>query len=249
VLIGQQHTAVLIVGAGPSGLMMAAQLLRHGVQPIIIDNKQGPTDQSKALAVQARSLEIYRQLGVIDRVISGGKQAGGVAFHQDGEVKAELSMAHTGERLTKFPFIHLFQQSKNERLLLDFLTANCCPVYWDTNFVSATQTGKKLEVNLQSGTETITLACDWLIGADGAHSTVRKNLLIPFNGDTYAQEFFLADVELSNKELDDTHVALFLSKAGFAGYFPMPESNCYRIVGSLPEALHQKQDFVLNDAL
>jgi 2-polyprenyl-6-methoxyphenol hydroxylase-like FAD-dependent oxidoreductase len=63
VLIAQQHTSVLIVGAGPSGLMMAAQLLRHGVQPIIIDSKQGPTDQSKALAVQARSLEIYRQMG------------------------------------------------------------------------------------------------------------------------------------------------------------------------------------------
>jgi 2-polyprenyl-6-methoxyphenol hydroxylase-like FAD-dependent oxidoreductase len=80
-----QHTSVLIVGAGPSGLMMAAQMLRNGVQPIIIDIKQGPTNQSKALAVQARSLEIYRQLGVIDKIISGGKQAGGLAFNMGGE--------------------------------------------------------------------------------------------------------------------------------------------------------------------
>ena len=57
-LINEQHTKVLIVGAGPSGLMMAAQLLRYGIIPIIIDIKQGPTEESKALAVQARSLEI-----------------------------------------------------------------------------------------------------------------------------------------------------------------------------------------------
>jgi 2-polyprenyl-6-methoxyphenol hydroxylase-like FAD-dependent oxidoreductase len=249
VLIGQQHTSVLIVGAGPSGLMMAAQLLRHGVLPIIIDNKQGPTDQSKALAVQARSLEIYRQMGIINRIIDGGKQASGVAFYQDGEIKAEFSMANTGEGLTKFPFIHLYQQSKNERLLLDFLTVNCCPVYWDSNLVSAIQMGKEVKVSLQSGTESVTLTCDWLIGADGAHSTVRKQLQIPFNGDTYSHEFFLADVELNNKELGDSRVDLFMSKLGFAGYFPMPEANCFRIIGSLSDDLLQRQDIELEDAL
>src|ERR1700759_24234 len=134
--ITDQQTKVLISGAGPSGLMMAAQLLRYGVQPIIIDDKQGPTNQSKALAVQARSLEIYRQMGVIDRIINGGKQAGGVTFNANGRKLASLTMANVGEGETKFPFIHLYQQSKNERLLLDFLTVNCCPVYWDTNLLS-----------------------------------------------------------------------------------------------------------------
>src|SRR6201996_9045475 len=113
-LITEQRTSVLIVGAGPSGLMMAAQLLRHGVQPVIIDSKQGPTNQSKALAVQARSLEIYRQMGVIDRIIEGGKQAGGVIFNQDGRQMASLTMTDVGKVDTKFPFIHLYQQSKNE---------------------------------------------------------------------------------------------------------------------------------------
>lgn len=229
--------------------MMAAQLLRHGVQPIIIDSKHGPTDQSKALAVQARSLEIYRQMGLIDRIIAGGKKADGVAFHQDGEIQAALSMANTGESLTKFPFIHLYQQSKNERLLLDFLTVNCCPVYWDTGLVSATHSGKHVDVTLQSATETITLTCDWLIGADGAHSTVRKQLQIPFNGDTYAHEFFLADVELDNRQLGEARGDLFMSKLGFAGYFPMPEANCYRIIGSLPDALRNKQELQLDDAI
>src|SRR5258707_159797 len=111
---------VLIVGAGPSGLMMAAQLLRNGVIPVIIDSKLGPTDQSKALAVQARSLEIYRQLGLIDRIIEGGKHAGGVALHEDGKSVASFSFTQIGEGQTPFPFVHLYPQSKNERVLLDF---------------------------------------------------------------------------------------------------------------------------------
>src|ERR1700742_2506847 len=101
--LAAQHTSVLIVGAGPSGLMMAAQLLRYGVQPLIIDSKQGPTDQSKALAVQARSLEIYRQMGVIDRVMQNGKPAEGIVFHQNGKEEARLSVKNIGEGQTPYP--------------------------------------------------------------------------------------------------------------------------------------------------
>jgi 2-polyprenyl-6-methoxyphenol hydroxylase-like FAD-dependent oxidoreductase len=247
-LLTEQHTNVLIIGAGPSGLMMAAQLLRYGVQPIIIDSKQGPTNQSKALAVQARSLEIYRQMGVIDRVITNGKQAGGISFYREGENIASLSLGHVGEGQTPFPFIHLYQQSKNERLLLDVLTQGCCPVYWDTNLVALKQTAEQAKVQLQSGEEIINLTCDWLIGADGAHSTVRKQLHIPFNGDTYPHEFYLADVELDNSELTGSQVQLYLSKNGFAGFFPMPEENCYRIIGNLPEPA-SKEDFDLQEIL
>src|SRR5580704_15383162 len=115
--ISEQHTQVLIVGAGPSGLMMAAQLLRYGIQPIIIDIKQGPTDESKALGVQARSLEIYRQMGVVERVMKDCKKATGLSFNVEGRQKASLSLTNVGEGETPFPFIALYQQSKNERLL------------------------------------------------------------------------------------------------------------------------------------
>jgi 2-polyprenyl-6-methoxyphenol hydroxylase-like FAD-dependent oxidoreductase len=244
-----QHTQILIVGAGPSGLMMAAQLLRYGVQPIIIDSKQGPTDQSKALAVQARSLEIYRQMGVIDRIVNGGKQASGVSFLEEGKEVASLSLTNVGDGQTRFPFVHLYQQSKNERLLLDFLTLNCCPVYWNTNLIALTQTTNQASLQLQSAEEIVNLTCDWLIGADGAHSTTRKQLQIPFNGDTYPHEFFLADVELDNEELTGTQVQLFLSKSGFNGFFPMPEENCYRIIGNLPVTGDSKNELLLEDVL
>jgi 2-polyprenyl-6-methoxyphenol hydroxylase-like FAD-dependent oxidoreductase len=247
--ITEKHTKVLIVGAGPSGLMMAAQLLRYGIQPIIIDSKLGPTNHSKALGVQARSLEIYRQMGVIDPIINGGKQATGLSFNEDGKEVATLPIANIGEGLTLFPFVLFYQQSKNERLLLDFLTQNSCPVYWCTTLVSLKQTVSRAELQLQQGDQIRDITCDWLIGADGAHSIVRKQLQIPFSGETYGHNFYLADLELDNAELNENKVQLFLTKKGFAGFFPMPEANCYRIVGSLPDEYDQKEDLALEQAL
>ncbi len=248
-LVPETHTKVLIVGAGPSGLMMAAQLLRNGLQPVIIDIKPGPTDESKALAVQARSLEIYRQMGVVERVIENGKRAAGVVFNEEGRQVAALSMANVGEGQTLFPYILLYQQSKNERLLLDYLTLNCCPVYWKTTLTSLKQTATQVEVQLQNGDKLTTLTCDWVVGADGAHSVVRKQSQIPFNGETYSHNFYLADVELANTELNDSLVNLYLAKKGFAAFFPMPEANRYRALGNLPPELEGKEDLKVEDIL
>jgi 2-polyprenyl-6-methoxyphenol hydroxylase-like FAD-dependent oxidoreductase len=245
----QQHATVLIAGAGPSGLMMAAQLLRQGVQPVIIDSKLGPTDQSKALAVQARSLEIYRQLGIVNNALHNGKEAAGMVVNQDGEEIASLSLLDTGKGKTPFPYIFLYPQSKNERLLLDNLTLNCCPVYWNTTLLSLTQTAQGAIAKLQTGAEVITLSCDWVVGADGARSTVRKQLQIPFNGDTYANEFFLADVVLDNKEFTATQMQLYWAKAGHLAFFPLPEANSYRVIGNLPAALTNKESLTLDEVL
>ena len=243
-----QHTQVLIVGAGPSGLMMAAQLLRHGVTPVIIDSKQGPTNQSKALAVQARSLEIYRQMGVIDKVLSEGKPAAGATIHRQDKEVASLPLAKAGEGLTPFPYILMYPQNRNERTLLDYLTLNCCPVYWNTSLESFKEISNGVEVQLRNGEETFTLTSDWLVGADGAHSVVRKQLGIPFTGDTYQHKFYLADIKLANSFTDDM-VHLFMADNGFAGFFLMPEENTYRIVGNLPPAFNDKQEPDLKDVM
>ncbi|QHS54467.1 FAD-dependent oxidoreductase [Mucilaginibacter sp. 14171R-50] len=243
-----QHTSVLIVGAGPSGLMMAAQLLRNGVQPVIIDIKQGPTNQSKALAVQARSLEIYRQLGIVDKIISEGKQAGGLAFNMGGEQLVSISLKDMGEPQTLFPFIHLYPQSKNERALLEYLTTACCPVYWETTLISLTRNNNTLQVSMQNGNTTFKLSCDYIIGADGAHSVVRKQLGIPFTGDTYQHKFYLADIELASA-MDGRQVNLFVGKSGFAGFFPMPQEGSFRVVASLPDGLEDREYLQLSDVL
>jgi 2-polyprenyl-6-methoxyphenol hydroxylase-like FAD-dependent oxidoreductase len=247
--ITEQHTKVLIVGAGPSGLMMAAQLLRYDIQPIIIDNKQGPTSHSNAVGVQARSLEIYRQLGIISRVIPNGKPTGGLSFNQGGREMASLSFTDVGKGLTPFPYLLLYQQSKNERALLDNLTQNCCPVYWNTSLISLQQEPGSVTAQIKSNGEEYQLKCDWVIGADGAHSTIRKQLQIPFKGDTYPSFFYLADLKLATDFLIGDYIQLYLDKDDLAGFFPLPEKDCYRIIGSLPDKFEQREETTADDIL
>ncbi|HVW14299.1 MAG TPA: FAD-dependent monooxygenase [Mucilaginibacter sp.] len=247
--ITEEHTKVLIVGAGPSGLMMAAQLLRYGIQPLIIGNKQGPASHSNALGVQARSLEIYRQLGIVDKVVNNGKQAQGLTFTENGKQVANVSLEGAGEGQTRFPYVLLYQQYKNERLLLDYLTQHACPVFWETSLVTLKQNAGYADVVLRNTEGEYSLRCDWVIGADGAHSTVRKQLNIPFKGDTYPHYFYLADVKIQASFLEGDYVQLYLGKNGFSGFFPMPEKDEYRIIGSLPAAFTNQDDVTLEQVL
>ena len=235
--ITETATKVLIVGAGPSGLMMAAQLLRYGIQPVIIDSKEGPTEYSKALAVQARSMEIYRQLGVVDKALADGKQAKGVMINQEGKPAASLTLSDIGEGETLYPYVFMYPQSKNERLLLDYLTEHACPVYWNNTLVSFKQNlGSVSAVIQQADGSAHTLTCDFLIGADGPHSIVRKQLKISFKGSTYKQSFYLIDADTDINEQHPDYVNLYLSGKGFAAFFPITNTNM-RIVGNLPTYL------------
>lgn len=242
-----EHASVLIVGAGPSGLMMAAQLLRHGVQPVIIDSKKGPTDQSRALAVQARSMEIYRQLGIADKIVNNGNKAYGLQFNQNGKPISKLPLDNLGEDKTLFPYVFVYEQSKNERALLDHLAQNCCPVYWDISLRSLTQTADGVNVVLTDIDTDFMLTADRVIGADGGHSRVRKELNISFMGDTYASRFYLADVKVNSRA--NEYINMHLAERGFVGLFPMEGTNSYRIFGSLPNELEDKEDLALADVL
>ena len=240
------HFPVLIVGAGPSGLMMAAQLLRYGVQPLIIDRKKGPTNQSKALAVQARSLEIYRQMGLADQALQEGIPVENVSVSKNSKELMHFSLKKSGEGETEFPYVFMLQQSKNERLLLDFLTKNCCPVYWNTTLDNLDQTGNQTKATLKSDDKNSIITADWLIGADGATSTVRKALKIDFKGDVYAHKFYVADLEF-NQHFAANQITLKLDDASFIALFPMKGENRFRMITKLPQELENREDVQFKD--
>ncbi len=235
-----RHTSVLIVGAGPSGLMMAAQLLRLGIQPMIIDAGDGPSNQSRAIAVHARSLEIYRQLGLAERAIKAGAIAERIVIHRGIKENAQADLIGIGDGQSLFPYVLMLDQSKNERLLLSYLTENACPVSWNTNLFELRQDHLSVQVKINKNGQEESWSAQWLIGADGAESTVRKKLNISLKGGAYKHQFYVADLKL-NQDLGNA-IRLFPEEDGFVACFPMKPEGLYRFIGVLPESLRNNQD-------
>src|SRR2546426_3410482 len=114
-------TDVLVVGAGPTGLMLANQLARRGVRVRIISRHAGPARESRALGVQARTLEIYSHLGIVERALDLGKRATGANIWVQGRRAARVPLGDIGRDLSPYPFLLILGQDDNERLLSDAL--------------------------------------------------------------------------------------------------------------------------------
>ena len=115
------QTKVLIIGAGPTGLMMASQLARFGVDFIIVDQKATITDKSKALAVQARTMEAYQQMGISEAAVEQGMIGRAVNFVINGKPLRRIDLSNIGAGQSPFPYIIMLEQSKNEALLLSLI--------------------------------------------------------------------------------------------------------------------------------
>jgi len=235
-------TDVLIVGAGPTGLMMANQLIRRGVRAIIIDRNPGPARETRALGVQARTLEIYSHLGIVDRALELGKRGTGGNIWADGQHRARIALGETGQKVTPYPFVLVLGQDDNERIMGDHLREIGGCVQWNTELVSVTQTPESATavVRLADGPEkSITAA--WVAGCDGARSKVRESSGIEFAGAPYEHVFFVADTELTGSMVPD-EVNVYLFRDGFHLLFPMRGKDHWRIVGILPPELRNKPD-------
>src|SRR5262245_43665489 len=114
---------VLIVGAGPTGLVLALWLTKIGVRVRIVDKTTGPGTTSRALAVQARTLELYRQLDLTDAVIARGAKGLAMNMWVQGERKARVPIGAIGEGLTPYPYLQVFPQDEHEQLLVERLNA------------------------------------------------------------------------------------------------------------------------------
>ncbi|MDQ2856314.1 MAG: FAD-dependent monooxygenase [Acidobacteriota bacterium] len=234
-------TDVIIVGAGPTGLSLACQLLRYGVDFVIIEKNEGITPYSKALGVHARTLEIYEQLGLAQKALERGSIVGKVRLLEGGEIVGEVNLSNIGEGLSGFPFMLVLEQSENERLLYECLHAHGGDVFWQTELesLSQDQTGVTAQVRNSAGDSQI-IAGKYLVGCDGPKSPVRHALGLSFAGSTFERLFYVADVRL---DWQFSHDALHacLSKNAVVAFFPMPGEKRWRIVGAFPEG-HDKDE-------
>src|SRR5499433_2279136 len=129
-------TDVLIIGAGPTGLSLAGQLIRYGIDFIIVEKNEAITPYSKAIGVHARTLEIFDQIGLAQEAVAKGTVAGTARLIIDGEIRGELRFSDVGKGMSPFPFLLMLEQSKTERLLYEYLQSHGKHVRWNTELES-----------------------------------------------------------------------------------------------------------------
>src|SRR5262245_48818409 len=142
-------TDVLIVGAGPTGLMLANQLARRGIRAMIVDRHSGPAQQSRAMAVQARTLEIYSKMGIIDQALALGARGTAANMWANGRWTARIPIGDIGKSMSPFPFLLMLGQDDNERIMGEKLRSLGVEVQWNTELIGLEQQPGQVAVALK----------------------------------------------------------------------------------------------------
>jgi 2-polyprenyl-6-methoxyphenol hydroxylase-like FAD-dependent oxidoreductase len=228
-------TDVLIAGAGPTGLVLALVLQRLGVRVRIVDKVAEPGTTSRALAVHARTLEFYRQLGIAEAVVEASLEFAAVNLWVGGRKRARMVLGDMGAGVSPYPFVLIFPQDQHERFLIDRLKDAGVPIDRPTEVVGFEERGKCVAVRLKhadGSEETCTAA--FLGGCDGARSIVRDTLKTGFPGGTYNHMFYVADTEGSGPVMNG-ELNLALDGADFLAVFPLKGEGRARFIGTVEE--------------
>jgi len=213
-------TNVLIVGAGPVGLFAANECARHNLRYRIIEERASQSEHSKALAIFPRTLEIFDMAGIVMPFLEKANRVTQVAVMICDRTLAHMKFAPDE---TPYSFIAMVPQDVTERLLVEELRRKGGTVEYETKFISAEQDDHGVNVTLEERGESIQCRATVVIGCDGAHSTVRHQLNLPFEGAEYQASFLLADVE-TNTSLPADEMQLCPSEFGPVAIFPMSDT-------------------------
>ena len=223
---------VLIVGAGPVGLTMAAALTAQGMTCRIIDKAPAPSDKSKALVVWCRTLELLDRIGLAPTFVETGIKLNGGSFYAHGKRVVQLVLTSDD---TPYGFPLSIPQNETERLLGEHLTRHGVIVERQVELLSFAEGTDSVAcaVRHPDGREE-SITTPWLIGCDGAHSTVRHGLGLPFPGEAEPNEWTLADVHVHGPIPSD-EVSLFWHDLGVLVLIPI-ERDRFRIIFDSAEA-------------
>lgn len=223
---------VLIVGAGPTGLVLALALQKQGIPFRIIDKNSGTGEASRAIVVHARTLEYYQQLGLADELAQRGIPIQELQIRKDGELKARMKMGDIGLGISPYPYVLSLPQDEHEEVLENTLKERGDRVEWNTELVSFSEEGNAVHAVLSKDGVYEEALFQYMCGCDGAHSTVRKGLELSFSGGTYEQIFYVADVK-SAVPIHGLHVSF--NNDGFCLTAPVRTTGYVRLIGIIPK--------------
>ncbi|MFI1393408.1 FAD-dependent monooxygenase [Streptomyces sp. NPDC020681] len=234
---------VLVVGAGPTGLALAAQLRAYGTRFRIVDRSLDRARESRALAIQPRTLEALAGAGVTDELVARGNRAVRLRIHAPGRV-AQVPLFDIGCADTPYPYLLFLSQAETEAVLDAHLTERGTAVERGTELLDLTPHDAYVTCRLSRGDgEEETVRARYVVGCDGAHSTVRDLAGIAFEGSSYPQTFLLADLEVDGLERGAAHA--YLSGTGLLFFFPLESPAAWRLLTMRPpEAPEAPEDKV-----
>jgi 2-polyprenyl-6-methoxyphenol hydroxylase-like FAD-dependent oxidoreductase len=226
---------VLIAGAGPTGLVLALWLTHFGVRLRIVDKVAEPGTTSRALGIQARTLELYNQVGLAQKLVERGLKFTAANLWVRGRPIARVPFGDMGVGLSPYPYMLIFPQDEHERLLIARLGELGVAVERPLELVAFEERGDCIVAQLKHP-DGIVERCEasYIAGCDGARSSVREALATGFPGGTYAHMFYVADIVGTGPVIDkELHVAL--DDAAFLAAFPMAGDGHARLIGTVKE--------------
>ena len=232
--ITQQRWPVVIIGAGPVGMLLALLLARRKIHSLLIEKRMGNLEWSKAIGITPPSLAILAKVEMDRTFITHGVKVTEAVVHDDSGIAGEV---HFDRLASAYPFILVLPQSKTLEILGNALAANPYVEYRrGVDLVKVRQTGGVVEVGLQAtgGGGAMTLQAEWLIGCDGSKSTVRNLLNIDSARKTYPTRFVMGDFGENTRWGRQAH--LFFTKHGALESFPLP-SDKRRWVASITKTV------------
>ena len=240
-----EPSAVLIAGAGPTGLSLALFLAHQGIRPRIVERRSGPVEQSRALGVHARTLEFYRFLGIAEEAIELGIPARDVRLMRDGEETTRFSIADMGEGISPYPFMLTLAQDVHERFLIEKLAEAGVTVEWDTRLVAHEADARGVRATLRCGKRETVASARYLVRCDGGRSSVREGLGLAFEGGGNEGLFYVADV-LTDRPSHDLFAAMAEDTVSLM--FPVRRaSGAQRLLGIVPPGLAGREDLDFED--
>lgn len=230
--MSSSETDVLIVGAGPTGLTLACELIRHGITPRIIDKAMAPSDKSKAFSIHPRTLELLENMEIVDTFLTSGNACNAVDIYDSGKILVDAVFDNIE---SKYPFALMIPQSLSEEILIEHLAGYGVEVEREMELKQLKQTDSKVVATLKTkyGSDEI-VESKYLVGCDGAHSTVRHRLNLEFKGAPYPNYWLLVDCDIEWK-YPMFHLSIFIHPTGLTAYFPY-KSDRGRLMFELADA-------------
>jgi 2-polyprenyl-6-methoxyphenol hydroxylase-like FAD-dependent oxidoreductase len=221
---------VLIVGAGPVGLTLAAELTRYGISVRIVDKNAQRTDKSKALVLWSRTLELLNRGVGADAFIDRGMKMAAANIIAGDQAIGHIDLTNVQ---SPYDYALMLPQSDTEGLLETHLNKLKVKVERQVEAVTFTQTANDVTTTLRhaDGREEV-LKTEWLIGCDGAHSMVRHTLGLEFRGETLLTDWVLADLHMTGLQYSDSELAMFWHEDGVLAVFPISQGR-YRVIADL----------------